>query len=291
MNRPNRSTVSQKRGPSVSRRQSGDNALRLQKIILTLVGLLLIAWIIVAGVFVFSARNSLPLQSPVQRTQNEGQALGVVTVTPMPEVTPANPLPAACSQTARVISQGRTRINENGEIEIDLAEHSFPLQLAGLQLSTQDSTRESLVEFTRELVNGQPAILVQEISGPDGAGNLAGYLFVGDTFINVELIRQGLATVDLESPQQACAGFFQQAELTARQAKVGMWQPIRVPTSTFVPFVTLDPAQQPNCDCSQPYECSDFSTHAEAQACYNACNDYDSKLDPDRDGIACEELP
>jgi len=50
------------------------------------------------------------------------------------------------------------------------------------------------------------------------------------------------------------------------------------------------------CDCSGPdLNCSDFSTHAEAQACYEHClqQGYGDihGLDGDDDGIACESLP
>jgi hypothetical protein len=70
-----------------------------------------------------------------------------------------------------------------------------------------------------------------------------------------------------------------------------MWQPTRVPTATFVPTVGFDPAMQAPCDCMARPVCTDFSSHDEAQACYNACNDYNSRLDDDRDGLACEWLP
>ncbi|MFZ2970981.1 MAG: excalibur calcium-binding domain-containing protein [Minisyncoccia bacterium] len=42
------------------------------------------------------------------------------------------------------------------------------------------------------------------------------------------------------------------------------------------------------------YNCSDFSTHAEAQATFEACggaaNDI-HRLDSDKDGSSCESLP
>jgi hypothetical protein len=68
-----------------------------------------------------------------------------------------------------------------------------------------------------------------------------------------------------------------------------MWRPTPVPTHTFVPFVTVNPNAA--CDCSIRYECSDFQTHTAAQTCFNACNDYNSRLDEDHDGLACENLP
>jgi len=42
------------------------------------------------------------------------------------------------------------------------------------------------------------------------------------------------------------------------------------------------------------YNCEDFSTHAEAQAVFNACGGVSNdihQLDRDKDGLACETLP
>lgn len=58
---------------------------------------------------------------------------------------------------------------------------------------------------------------------------------------------------------------------------------------------SLPPASVP-CDCTGPdLDCSDFATHAAAQACYEYClsQGYGDvfRLDGDNDGIACESLP
>jgi len=73
------------------------------------------------------------------------------------------------------------------------------------------------------------------------------------------------------------------------------------PTPTTVPTATpLRPTPTPTepsvCDCSSDlYNCSDFATQMQAQACYNYCMQvvgYDvHKLDRDKDGLACEALP
>jgi len=65
------------------------------------------------------------------------------------------------------------------------------------------------------------------------------------------------------------------------------------------PVQPTDPPAEPAavCDCSyNKYNCSDFATHAAAQACYNYCVSIGRgnihKLDGnDNDGIACESLP
>ena len=55
------------------------------------------------------------------------------------------------------------------------------------------------------------------------------------------------------------------------------------------------PVNGASCDCSgNTLNCADFSTHAEAQACFQACGGVNNDvhgLDGDNDGSACESLP
>lgn len=67
--------------------------------------------------------------------------------------------------------------------------------------------------------------------------------------------------------------------------------------SESVPDPTPVPTVPPSvCLChADLYNCSDFPTHAAAQACYDYCVAQGAgdihELDSDRDGIACETLP
>ena len=144
----------------------------------------------------------------------------------------------------------------------------------------------------RELLAGQPVVLVQDSSESDTGGRLLRYVFFsnGTRFANYELVRQGYAEV-IDSPDQACTSVLRAAEQEARAERLGLWAPTPVPTATFLPTVVLDPGGQAPCNCSVRWECSDFSSRTAAQACFNACNDYNSKLDDDHDGLACEALP
>ena len=70
-------------------------------------------------------------------------------------------------------------------------------------------------------------------------------------------------------------------------------RPTRTPTTTPTATPTTAPAP---CACyANLYNCSDFSTQAEAQACYDHCIAQGAgdihRLDADHDGIACESLP
>ncbi|MBI2050714.1 MAG: excalibur calcium-binding domain-containing protein [Parcubacteria group bacterium] len=102
---------------------------------------------------------------------------------------------------------------------------------------------------------------------------------------------------------------FKQAEDEARVAKRGLWAdgvcadadeveqgepaPSAPPPSTIEP--DTEPQAQGQYDCSNNvYNCSNFTTHAEAQAAFEQCggvaNDI-HRLDADGDGEACESLP
>lgn len=203
------------------------------------------------------------------------------------------PLPAGCAQAGSEASQGTvTRVIDGGTIEVQTAGGTVRVGYAGIDVPEGNPLLDPLVQQTaQQMLENQPVVLVKDVSEQDSAGRLLRYVFAGGKFINYELVRQGLAYVLSGAADQACAGFLLQAEEQARGEHLGIWKPTAVPTRTFMPFVTLAPADTSGCDCSKKYVCSDFRTHAQAQSCFNLCNDYSSKLDEDHDGLACEELP
>lgn len=273
---------------------SGPGLTRPQKITVFLVSLLVTAWIIVGVGFLLSTRTSFtqdksdsqvlsnpPVSSPTQSSEAANPDSTIPSV-------PTIPISAACVQSYAGIRQGIvTQIEDNGLLQISTVDGPLQARFAGIELHPGEKTLQTI----RALLENQPAALVGDFSTQEGKGQISGYVFTQQYFINDELVRQGLAKIDSNSTNQSCAASFHLAEQQARGEQLGLWKPTPVPTRTFMPFVTLDPAKQPACDCSKRYECSDFTTHADAQVCYNACNDYNSRLDPDRDGIACEALP
>ncbi|MFC2081918.1 DNA/RNA non-specific endonuclease [Candidatus Bipolaricaulota bacterium] len=67
-------------------------------------------------------------------------------------------------------------------------------------------------------------------------------------------------------------------------------------TDTTSRLVVTQSVESTPCDCSGPdLDCSDFATHADAQACFDYCRQrgYGDvyRLDGDSDGVACEALP
>ena len=77
--------------------------------------------------------------------------------------------------------------------------------------------------------------------------------------------------------------------------------PTTIPTTKPTTKATTVPTPKPTtvksavCSCSGDiYNCGDFSSHSEAQACYDYCKSIGKgdihKLDNDKDGDACESL-
>lgn len=274
-------------------RISGAGLTRPQKTILFLVSLLVTAWIIVGVGFLLSTRTTLAQNKPnsqgLSNPQVSSPTLSSETTDPDQTIPPAPTIPitAACAQSIDGVLEGTvTHIDDNGMLQISTVDGILQAQFGGIELHPGGQAPQVI----RALVENQPVALVGDLSTQDGKGQVSGFVFTQQYFINYELVRQGLALIDPNSANQSCAASFHLAEQQARGEQLGLWKPTPVPTRTFMPFVTLDPSKQPACDCSKRYECSDFTTHADAQVCYNACNDYNSRLDPDRDGIACEEL-
>lgn len=72
------------------------------------------------------------------------------------------------------------------------------------------------------------------------------------------------------------------------------------PTLAGAGEITLSPTQTVNsssgCNCSKDYNCSDFTTHQQAQACFVSCggsaaNNWANLDGTDHDGLVCETLP
>lgn len=283
------------RTPSSSQtrtQQLGNKFTRQQITILVLIGVLNV---LLFGLGIVAWSLTRPPNPPAQSELPSAAQPLPPTWTPAPSPTAQTPalnqpppLPPECDSLAHDVQQGMvTRIINRETLEVNISGALLPVTLAGIMPPDTDVA----IATIQAIVEGQPVTLVKDETEQDSNGNLVRYVFTNGRFLNYDLVRQGLARSQPDSPDKACATLLQQAEQQARAEGVGLWKPTPIPTATFIPFVTLDPNRNGDCDCSVRYECSDFRTHDDAQACYNLCNDYSSRLDQDRDGIACENLP
>ncbi len=78
-------------------------------------------------------------------------------------------------------------------------------------------------EALTSLVTGKPVQLKTDITERDQLGRLLAYVFVEDTFVNLELVRQGRALLDTRPPNIAHVEEYQQAQEDAQRAGRGVW--------------------------------------------------------------------
>lgn len=203
-------------------------------------------------------------------------------------VSPASPVRVTppTGQLAQVVD-----VIDGDTIDVVLADNgeTYRLRYIGVDTPERDEPfyREA-TEANRVMVAGQTVILVKDVSETDRYGRLLRYVYLQDgTFVNAELVRQGYARLVTFPPDVAMQDTFLALQQEARNEKRGLWQ-----NEPLLP--TNLPAVCQSCS-KNSYNCSDFSTQADAQACFDYCmaqtGEDVHKLDGGGDGIVCESLP
>jgi len=138
-------------------------------------------------------------------------------------------------------------------------------------------------DYLTTLILGKEVRLEKDVSETDRYGRLLRYVYLGDTFVNGELVRNGYAETYHYAPDTELCDELELLEIQAKEQKIGIWQTDEKAetTSSYI--------------CSyNAYNCDDFSTQNEAQAVYEACGGLSRDihgLDRDKDGTACDSLP
>lgn len=224
---------------------------------------------------------------------------------------------AGCPPPAAVTEIGKVEYVIDGDtIEVVLDDELVRVRYIGIDAPETVGAGESPQPYGMEafqenikMVEGKEVILIPDVSETDDHNRLLRYVFLGDTFINYELVKRGYAGVLPSPPDVACDGYFRQAQQDAAREALGFWAtPLAATTATqpaakFVeatqalvpPTQAVSVAATPDaaaCDCSGPdLDCKDFPPGSAAQACFEQCNpQYGDifRLDRDKDGLACE---
>jgi micrococcal nuclease len=131
-------------------------------------------------------------------------------------------VPENSIQTGNVVDvvDGDTiKVSLNGEIftvryiGIDTPESTIEIEYFGEEASNKN----------KELVSGQEVTLIKDVSETDYYGRLLRYVFVGDVFVNYELVNQGYAMAYTDPPDISCKGLFLSAQSYARFNQLGLW--------------------------------------------------------------------
>ena len=75
-----------------------------------------------------------------------------------------------------------------------------------------------------QLVAGKKIMLEKDVTETSDTGLILGYVFLGDTFINELLIKEGYAKVKKDNVNTKYSHKLQEAENYAKENKLGLWQ-------------------------------------------------------------------
>ena len=206
-----------------------------------------------------------------------GCVVGVETAVSSPPRTTSS-IPPGDRATVDFVIDGDT-------VDVLLGGESYRVRYIGVDTPERDEPfYAEATAANAALVDGAEVILVRDVSETDQYGRLLRYVYLPNgTFVNAELVAQGYARVVTFPPDVAQVDYFSDLQATAREQGLGLWGQSDLSAGAV-------------CDCSgNHYNCADFASRADAQACFDYCmaevNEDVHHLDGGGDGLVCESLP
>jgi micrococcal nuclease len=104
------------------------------------------------------------------------------------------------------------KIIDGDSILVRLNDHLYEVRYIGINTPEFDSPQEKAAQYAadvnRDLVLGKVIWMVKDVRERDKYQRLLRFVFVGDTFVNYELVRLGVAEVIDYSPDLSCQKLF-----------------------------------------------------------------------------------
>ena len=110
--------------------------------------------------------------------------------------------------------EGGERVRYIGMDTPETVDPKKPVQCFGKEAS----------EENRSLVEGKTVRLEKDTSDRDQYGRLLRYVYVGDTFVNLQLVSLGFARADAFPPDTKYQNRITTAKDAARSAGLGLWK-------------------------------------------------------------------
>ncbi len=139
-----------------------------------------------------------------------------------------------------------TRVLDGDTIEVDIDGTIYKVRYIGLDAPELDDKQaefcalaQEATRYNRQLVEGKTVRLEKDISETDKYERLLRYVYVGNTFVNAELVRQGLAWAKVYEPDTKYQDTLERTEAEARQDKIGIWATLTIPPPIVVENVQI----------------------------------------------------
>ena len=191
------------------------------------------------------------------------------------------------------------RVIDGDTIVVDIDGEQLSLRYIGINTpETGENCGDQATIANKKIVEGKFVRLEKDVTDKDRYGRLLRYVYVGDIFVNSQLVRLGYAESKRYSPDTKHSFTFDQLENEAKAKNIGCH-----PYGAFEPNQTIAPTKPASppangvvCSCSSnSFNCPNFPTHDSAQQCFNYCKSQGRgdihRLDKDNDNLACENNP
>ena len=122
-----------------------------------------------------------------------------------------------------------------------------PVRLIGIDAPEDGSLLDhQATDYLEELVLGEDVRMVVDVSDRDRFDRLLRYIYVGDLFVNEEMVRVGLAIAKRYQPDTAMASVLEAAQVGAEQGALGLFSVVATTsigtTTTVRPTTTTRPS-------------------------------------------------
>jgi micrococcal nuclease len=160
-----------------------------------------------------------------------------------------------------------------------------PVRLIGIDAPEDGSLLDQeATDYLEELVLGKDVRMVVDVSDRDRFDRLLRYIYVGDLFVNEEMVRAGLAIAKRYKPDIAMASVLEAAQERAEQGALGLFSVVTTTAGT---------THEANCDSSYPDFCippppPDLSCGDIGRLNFTVLTPDPHGFDGNNDGVGCE---
>lgn len=115
-----------------------------------------------------------------------------------------------------------TRVIDGDTVDVRMGGETFRVRYVGINTPERDEPcYTAATNANAGWVAGQTVTLVRDVSDTDRYGRLLRYVYVGDVFVNAQLVADGYAEAGYYPPDTAYLDTFNRLEDDARRAGLG----------------------------------------------------------------------
>ncbi|MCX6703865.1 MAG: thermonuclease family protein [Candidatus Woesebacteria bacterium] len=116
-----------------------------------------------------------------------------------------------------------TRVIDGDTIVIDTGWHVRYIGMNTPEMETNECFATEASEMNKNLVLGKTVKMERDVSETDKYGRLLRYVYIGDIFVDDELVKEGFAKIETVPPDERYKNQFLESEKYAKENSLGLW--------------------------------------------------------------------